>query len=547
MRKALTLVLAVLMVAAFAGSALAWEFSMTGQHEWRYSYFSRTGDMDLFGYAPLQDQGAATPIGFAGPTRFNNGQVGALAGRWLITRGGFSTWGSDAAWYDSKLALTPVIRVNKAIRVHGVYHIGGIRNRDDFGSFFPQAGEYYVHQTRGSAHDGVIANWDQVRATVQTPWGIFSYGWKDFPLGIGTVTSYNLQAESFLTVVPYGPFRFLFAVWPNRGANWDKDKQAGARAALHLNGGNIYWVGPFVTYDNGPLSLGVGGIFQASHENGNGSGIIDGVGNRDVDIQQYFTFLRYNNGRFFANATYNWANVNIHELGVAPLFAEVYQAAAEIGAVVGPSKLSLVYAQAGGPVMSGDARLYGTNPNPTKSYGGTAIDHQFLEPYEFLMFTTYGGGNQSFNPDRHGQLNDAFALAARLDYAVASNLNFYGTYIWAHRLERNGTYYGQYLNTGATNTLGLGGGPGPAFGLPGGRAAGGDPFVTDGFLGYEIGLGVDWKLLEGMTFKSQYAYWQPGDWFDEAYQAVGPTPGTTIMTEGRDAIQGFRGSLVIDF
>jgi hypothetical protein len=498
---------------------------------------SRTGEMDLFGYAPFQDQGAGTPIGFAGPTRFGNGQVAPTTATWSITRGGFSTYGSDAAWYESKLSFKPSIRVNKAIRVHGTYHIGGIRNRNQYASLDPQFGEYYLHQSRGSAHDGIVANWDQVRATVQTPWGIFSYGAKDFPLGIGTITTYNLQAESFLTVVPYGPFRFLFAIWPNRGTNWDKDQQAG---------GNEYWIGPFVTYDNGPLSLGAGGIFQATHTSGAGNALVDGTGNQDIDVQSYYTFLRYNNGRFFANATYNWTNNNTHEIGDTPLFVEVYQTAAEIGAVVGPSKLSLMYAQAGGPVYTGDPRFYGLTNNPTKAYGGIGIDHQFVEPYEFLMFTTYGGGNQTFNPDTHGQLNDAFALAARLDYAVASNLNAYLTYMWAHRLERNGTYYGHYTNTGAANTLGFGGQPGPAFGLLGGRAAGGDPFVTDGFLGYEVGLGVDWKLLEGMTFRSRYAYWQPGDWFDEAYQAVNSTGGA-MMTEGRDAIQAFRGSMVIDF
>jgi hypothetical protein len=530
------------MIAAFAGSALAWEFSMTGQHEWRYTYFARAGDMDLFGYAPLENLfNTGDYIGFAGPTRFNNGAIAAAAGVWAITRGGHSTWGSEAAWYDSKLSFKPTVRVNKAIRVHGTYYIGGIRNRDNFAIFTPQQGEYYVSQTRASANDGIIANWDQVRATVQVPWGVFSYGVKDFPLGIGSFTSYNFPAESFLTVVPYGPFRFLFAIWPNRGPNWDVDTQAT---------GNEYFVGPIMTYDNGPLSLGAGGIFQAGHENGFGTGVIDGRGNRDTNVQTYITYLKYNNGRFFANAQYVWVNQNRHEIGIRPAFVENYQAVAEIGTVVGPSKLSLLWAQAGGPVMRGGPEFgvpVGAPVNPTKIYGGVAIDYQMMEPYEFLMFSTYGGGNQTFSPDRHGELNDGYALAARLDYAVASNLNVFGSYIWAHRLERNGTYFGQYNQNGTD--LGL-----PTFGTVanGGRdgTANSDPFVTDGFLGYEIGLGVDWKLLEGMTFRSRYAYWQPGDWFDEAYQAIINVAGGAPVVgfrEGRDPIHGFRGSLLIDF
>ena len=53
-----------------------------------------------------------------------------------------------------------------------------------------------------------------------------------------------------------------------------------------------------------------------------------------------------------------------------------------------------------------------------------------------------------------------------------------------------------------------------------------NPYVDDNFLGWEAGCGIGWKLLENMTFSGRYAYWQPGPWFDQAYQVVGMSNGS---------------------
>jgi len=49
MKRLFTVVLGVLLIAAITAPALAWEFSMTGEGEFRYRYFSRLGSGDLFG------------------------------------------------------------------------------------------------------------------------------------------------------------------------------------------------------------------------------------------------------------------------------------------------------------------------------------------------------------------------------------------------------------------------------------------------------------------------------------------------------------------
>jgi hypothetical protein len=78
----------------------------------------------------------------------------------------------------------------------------------------------------------------------------------------------------------------------------------------------------------------------------------------------------------------------------------------------------------------------------------------------------------------------------------------------------------------------------------------GADYVSDGFIGWEVNLGCDWKLLEGLTFKTRYSYWQPGDWFTEAYQATVVRNGVVDrngVLESRDAIQAFQGSLLVEF
>jgi opacity protein-like surface antigen len=84
----------------------------------------------------------------------------------------------------------------------------------------------------------------------------------------------------------------------------------------------------------------------------------------------------------------------------------------------------------------------------------------------------------------------------------------------------------------------------------GGAAANYNPYVDDGYLGWEAGLGVDWKLLENFSSKLRYAYWQPGQWFDQAYRVIGLQGGAVnanAQMSGRSAIQAFEASVVVDF
>ncbi len=289
---------------------------------------------------------------------------------------------------------------------------------------------------------------------------------------------------------------------------------------------------------------------------------------RDQNVVFWGGFLKYNNGRVFTNLEYDWFTLDQYNSVFQPIVTntqnvhqEGYMWFSEAGAFAGPAKVSLLYAISSGPVLNNgyvDSRI-NNQGRQDKVYNGLALNDQALEAYQYLLFNTYAGGNNggwltglNLTPNEIGKMADAFCFAGRIDYAVASNLNVYGTYMWAHRLEKAGFYKGGYLSTGATATAAQR----QAFVLNNFGAASAEvggpinPFVDDGFLGWEVNAGFDWKLLENFNWGFKYAYWQPGEWFDQAYQAVGMqngAPSATAYVKGRAPIMAITTSLVVNF
>ena len=636
MKKLWLSILATMLVVVFVAPAFAWEYSMTGQFEWRQQYLSRMGNNDIFGNTSLQGTGisptlAQTPvlttvvlplvgpittittagvknfIGFAGPSIYTIaiGNVGTpqQANRdsgvgTSIIRGGFSTYG-DAAWIgDQRLTFNPSIRVNNAIRISGLYTVGGFRNKflqngTNAGALggvgIPPFERYGTLSESASAYNTVaIGSWEQVRATIQVPWGTIAIGHRDFPFGTGLSFAQNSAASSTLLVVPYGPFRFLFATMLNEQATLGWDSVPDVDRKLNWR------IGPGVTYENGPLSVGTiwlpqfrstrrelaPAAFGGAGDLGSVAGIAASINAASADTfaMPWNVFMKYNNGRFFANAEYfsmaTSTNFNyaFPVTGLAlngglsgPRYTETYKWMAEIGALMGPAKITAFAAYSSGQVLPGTNVNLATNTfNATKQYVINDANYQILQPYSFLMFPTYGGGNNRFNADGTGQMGDAFALAARIDYAVAANLNLWGSYIHARRAEKHGYWAGSFGNTLTPYNIGNTY-PTTTFTMPGsvaspvnaqafkGQYGGGvmDPFVADDFIGWEAQAGVDWKLLENFSMQMAYSYWQLGPWFDQAYQAFNANSANAFLgggiLVGRDPIQAVRASLTIDF
>jgi hypothetical protein len=574
---------------------------MTGEFEWRQQYISRMGQNDIFGSTSLQDNGINPPtaaanvpnfIGFAGPSTYtravgnvgltssppNDTGFGATAAAFIITRGGFSTYG-DAAWIgDQRLTLVPSIRVNNAIRISGLYTVGGIRNKFaqngavtfPTGVGLPPLERYGTLSESTSAFNTVaIGSWEQVRATIQVPWGTIAIGHRDFPFGTGLSYSQNTPTSSTLLVVPYGPFRFLFATMLNEQA-----MTAGWGAVPDVDRKLNWRIGPGFTYENGPLSFGTIWLPMVWNRirplNGANGGAGQVTASSDLFRLSWNVFAKYNNGRFFANVeynndntstTFNYAPFAVPARGLSgPRYLEGAKWMAEIGALAGPAKVTLAAIYSSGQVLPGVDVNTTSVFNATKQYSITNANYQVLKPYSFLMFPTYAGGNNRFNADGTGEMGDGFALAGRIDYAAAANLNLWGTYIHARRAEKHGYYAGSFnsnaginYNIGSTypTAAGAGGSLSPITAATfKGQYGGTDPFVADDFIGWEAQAGVDWKLLENFSMQMAYSYWQLGPWFDQAYQAFtgsqnGFTGGGILV--GRDPIQAVRGSLTIDF
>ena len=184
----------------------------------------------------------------------------------------------------------------------------------------------------------------------------------------------------------------------------------------------------------------------------------------DTSLNFWLVYLKYNNGRFFANAEYSWANIDTYKtlnggppaanaIPPFPSYSEYQHAFAEAGLMCGPAKTTFVWAWAPGQ------NLANTTPTGTQTTKSTPypINYQATDPYNTLMFHTFGGGNNQFSwlfgADGTGLMADAWALAARVDYAVASNLNVWGTYLWAERLERDGYLAGQFGALGTPDAV----------------------------------------------------------------------------------------------
>src|SRR5271157_1578337 len=602
MKRFLTPTLVGLLVLAVVAPTFAWEFVMRGEYEYRFNYFTRTGNSDLFGFAPAQDSGAGTFIGFAGPNTWATGAVVNLAGDnsnaitstsapVVITRGGFSRWQCDAHYSDNRFTLYPEFRVNPAIKASGVFTIGGYRNKfaqwnivgigGDPGVGTPPFERSAMQGVSQNAYDTAgIGSWEQIKVTIESPISTLFYGIRDFAFGTGATLGNNTRTEALLTVVPYGPFCFLYGIWLSQGAapfmdGWNQSPDSGRK--------NSMFQGFWIVYNNADLQLGGGWIGRTTKL---GRGDLNFVPSftpvlpaapvpgeviaSERFLNHWLAYLKYNNGRFFANAEYSWVTLDFHNTlnggptAMSPVLSQprflLQHAFAESGFLFGPSKLTFMWAWSPGQNQ--------VNPNNGVLPAGTLttnsvpypINYQAMEDYNTLMFYTYGGGNNQFNwtfgADGTGCMGDAWALGIRLDHAVASNLNVWGTYLWAERLERDGYLAGQFGGVTATDPLSVTGNvpivvAGSEFRGRGGRGSTtlSDPFASSRFLGWEANAGVNWKLFEGMTLNVKYAYWQPGDWFDWAYQAVVPTlgGGVDVAPLGKSAIQSVQVSSLVTF
>jgi hypothetical protein len=253
------------------------------------------------------------------------------------------------------------------------------------------------------------------------------------------------------------------------------------------------------------------------------------------------SYLRYMDGRLFLNGEYTLQNVEVRRNGGRPISGRPQAWALEGGLLMGPLKLSLAhfyrsghdrrrgYFDSASPIGTSQFHLCNDRWDYflTRWGGGQAP----IAPYNFLI-GLYGTGNNSFNDAGNCTYQDFLAYAARVDYALAANLNLFATVMHAERASNTGTPIGLYDGIYPANRYR---GIYPKTFPPGNPGHGVElsilPNVPDNDLGLEIGAGVDWNFLENFTFRFRFAHWQPGNWFKWAYQDRSRFPFDTFNTD----------------
>src|SRR5271157_731574 len=509
-----------------ATETFAWEFKLRATSTFEYDLYTQNNINGFFG-RPNTDNGAATGGDFT-PV---NGWLGIPVNN-LVS-------GSDASKSYFSTNFYPEFNVNPAIKLEGAYRVGN---------------------TDTDTSPGATVTWANVEAlwwaiNLETPVGRLVYSKRPFDFGCGLQYDGNNRTEEYLTLASsYGPLTLGAGVYPWRRA-----------APVQENSGrqpywNIYdkasiprWdLFAFLKYANGPLETGLGGTYFTYHFGPEGFvHATDRVNIPGVNAwsSEGWVYAKYNNGRFFFNAEADWqyrtANYDPSLSGsildsqgnleaenfdgsgsiFRPQYTEWWRWMVEAGCYWGPAKVSFLYAYIPGP-----DRRHGVmidrqpvlidlfSPNIDSVVFLTQQSNaDMFRPYSLLLSAAYGAGLLAQQPGAIattplGYMVDASILAARFDYSIASNLNFFTSFFYANRASNSGWGWGSIgpLVTATTpNTFALVVQSQRNFTAP-------FPSIPDNNLGWEVDAGIDWNLLETWVLSVYAGYWQPGKWFNFA-------------------------------
>jgi hypothetical protein len=342
----------------------------------------------------------------------------------------------------------------------------------------------------------------------------------------------NASSESVALGTRYGPFRIGASFYPSRRSPdgyYNLDDKTNIRPV-----DNTY----SIHYMAGPLATGFQFTHRRSHrgaENTVHTVVNNTARNRLRDRNDIYwgTYLKYSNGNFFFNAEYDQYRrddyVRVTPLQAvlpvggrtftAPTYRMQEQWMVETGVYAGPMKISLLYARVSGIDRRNGVIIYNNEP-----VSGNLTNTPVFLPYNYLMIYSYGLGlvapQAGFVAQTgRGQAVAAAIYAGRFDYALASNLNLWASYMYAIRPEKYA--WGSIVPLWPTSAQVLADANrlGEVLFFPNGinnNAAGVTPSIPDDALGWEVDLGFDWKLLENFRVKTTLAYWQPGKWFNFA-------------------------------
>lgn len=567
-------------------SLLAWEFNMKGESVIRYRYWARTGANDIFGLMNSNVYlGVNHLLTYPSPLRDNP----ALSGFGVLA--GENRFGSDMNFTDMRVTLYPKIVVNNAVSMEGSVnltslglHSGGrpLGQWDTPGQFNQMA---VPISNRPSAIDVpntmVTVQW--WRLNFRFPVFNLVIGYRPSSLAMGLWKSPCQRSSTSIGFsVPYGPLNFAFGPYLGRTAtNWNQLSRTSGSTATYRKDDDRNYLGGFygdIQYRSASVAIDLSSTAYKVESNqpvdnrqaSGAPGPLTTVTQPEADRLVYELTLgvKYFKQSFFFNAEANYYSHYRSGLGATAIHGgtryesldsdvKAWIYGLETGFVAGPAKMSVSYARSTGddPATRKD--------DEDSARGSTGLNDCVMRHWAFLMYYMYGSGT-NWNAAGNGQPTNLHHLGARLDYAVASNLNLFAVNSWAWRDQANAYItagdYSHTLQRFNNNTVasqkGLAGFDAPVSGL---RA------VPDNasFVGWEIDFGINWKIIENVTWNSVFALWQPGSWWSYAYpntseiyrrnggtvpQAPKDQPGAvTGLGRSIDPLIAFQSDITVEF
>ncbi len=568
-------VVAMVCIICFAAGlrkAESWELKLQGTLTWKYELLGQMGTAGFFG---PHDTDRST---------FNLQQMNFYAGHNV----GFdrTVSGLDAVAQTSYMTFRPKFKVNKAVVFEGEYYVGSWQSTSEpFGTTryqlqFEAPGdlvrsEYRVFEFSGAKRAFSPGYWNWLRARVKLPWGTLAYGKRLKKSAMGLIwNSENSSSESLSLTAPYGPFLIglgFYAARPGPENYYHIADRSGIRS-VNFSGG--------MRYLSGPLQIGFNRGVAFRHRGGERR-----LGGLPVNARNYWSHERedhntwfhvaYNNGRFFLNAEY--ARRFRRVVRSSPFPQRLYRDnefetwGIETGLLTGPAKISFLLVSVSGRDRRGNGDG-GFNQdgvfkdNSLEACPDVVSNTAVFRPYSLLMVYNYSSGTPASPLSHEGNLDGAMAYGARLDYSLAANLNVFGTVFYATRPYTGyGWGYLSPLRSWNTGNVWTATTTGEVVRVIGGArenngrqrlTTAGSPTIPDDALGWEVDAGFEWKLLEGFTLRSTFAYWQPGDWFKYACVSLA-NPGWRSPNEGNlwgtdpsrsiDPVFGVQTAMNIDF
>ena len=545
---------------------------MTGAFTWNYEYRSQLGSAGFFGPYDADLSAAAN-------LQSVNGWLGSHPNN--LQNQGFANIlvsGADGSWNTMWMDTNVEVRINRALRIRGLYHIGEWAGSGATQSAPPitvgtqttsQAleaeGLLVQSQYQNSVYPGVKRSfspgyWNTLWVNAELPWGGFTIGKRPSIWGTGFFWNGedSRSTEQCTLYADYGPLRISLAFYPSRTGS-----ETYITDAFDKSGVRVFdMMLPNIIYRNGPLDAGIRFQWVKRHRGGDRSNTTTNGAKsatnlfRDRNDIYGGIYAKYFNGRFFYNTELDW-QTRLDRLGrftatgasnatSSDYYQQHWRFMTELGAICGPAKIAFLYSWSAGNDRRGALANSGTGAivnidqgtilEPTNNTTGGLVNSTTFsntgvyKPYSYLMVYCYGLGTHINADTGNGYVEDASCYASRLDYAVAANLNVYGSFFWADRV---GNAYGWGFLKPAT--IGAQANPNatlfPASNVIANGYTAGAPTIPDNNLGWEVDGGFDWKLLEGLTLNATFGYWQPGKWFNFACVSKG-VPNWAVQTPG---------------